>query len=63
MEFDPREDYSRYMWAPYTQMGDLAEDEPVVAVTGSGARIVDSLGREFIDGHAALWLANVGFGR
>ncbi len=63
MEFDPRRDYSRYMWAPYTQMGDLAEDEPVVAVGGSGARITDSLGREFIDGHAALWLANVGFGR
>ncbi len=63
MEFDPRQDYHRYMWAPYTQMGDLAEEEPIVAVDGDGATIVDSLGREFIDGHAALWLANAGFGR
>ncbi len=63
MESDPRKDYAQYMWAPYTQMGDLAEEEPIVAVDGDGATIVDSLGREFIDGHAALWLANAGFGR
>ena len=63
MESDPRKDYAQFMWAPYTQMGDLAEEEPIVAVDGDGATIVDSLGREFIDGHAALWLANAGFGR
>ncbi len=63
MNSDIRKDYARYMWAPYTQMGDLAEEEPIVAVDGDGATIVDSTGREFIDGHAALWLANAGFGR
>ncbi len=60
---DPRQDYRDYLWAPFTQMGDLAEEEPLVIVSGDGAVVTDNLGREFIDGHAALWLANVGFRR
>ncbi len=61
---DPREGYKRYLWAPFTQMGDIDEEiEPLVIVTGEGARVTDSQGKEYIDGHAALWLANVGFGR
>ncbi len=60
---DVREKYRQYLWAPFTQMGDLAEEEPVVVVSGKGAKVVDSLGREYIDGHGALWLCNVGYGR
>ena len=60
---DLRKDYERYMWAPFTQMGDLGEDEPLVIVSGEGARVVDTRGKSYIDGHGALWLANVGFGR
>ncbi len=61
---DPREGYKRYLWAPFTQMGDIDEEvEPLVIVSGEGARVTDSQGKEYIDGHAALWLANVGFGR
>jgi len=44
-------------------MGDLSEQEPVVIVSGQGAEVTDSLGRTFIDAHAALWLCNAGFGR
>ncbi len=60
---DVRQDYRDYLWAPFTQMEDLAEEEPVVVVGGDGAMVVDSLGREYIDGHGALWLSNVGVGR
>lgn len=60
---DLRDDYRKYMWAPFTQMGDLGEDEPLVVVGGEGAQVVDTEGKSFIDGHGALWLANVGFGR
>ncbi|MFO8060083.1 MAG: aspartate aminotransferase family protein [Bacillota bacterium] len=61
---DLRDAYTKYLWAPFTQMGDIDEEvEPLVIVSGEGARVTDSLGREYIDGHGALWLANVGFGR
>ena len=58
-----RTDYQQYLWAPFTQMGDLSDEEPVVMVSGKGAQVTDSRGRTFIDVHGALWLANAGFGR
>ena len=60
---DPREGYRKYMWAPFTQMGDLGGVEPLVIVGSEGSRVTDVEGREYIDGHGALWLANAGFGR
>ena len=60
---DPKEKYQKYLWAPFTQMGDLSDAEPLVIVSGEGATVTSSDGKVFIDGHAALWLANVGFGR
>src|SRR4029450_14108343 len=37
--------------------------EPMVFVQGRGATITDIQGREYIDGLAGLWDANVGHGR
>ncbi len=58
-----REDYHRYYWAPFTQMGDLAEEEPLVIVSGDGATVQNDAGDTFIDAHGGLWLVNAGFGR
>jgi len=58
-----KKDYHRYFWAPFTQMGDLSEDEPLVIVSGEGATVTNELGETFIDGHGGLWLVNAGFGR
>ncbi len=61
---DPRKKYQEYLWAPFTQMGDLDEEvEPLVIVSGEGSRVTNSEGKEFIDAHGALWLNSVGFGR
>lgn len=40
-----------------------AHQEPKVWVEGRGAIVVDSTGREYIDGLSALWNVNVGHGR
>ncbi len=60
---DLKDKYQKYLWAPFTQMGDLSDVQPLVIVSGEGATVTNSDGKVFIDGHGALWLANVGFGR
>jgi adenosylmethionine---8-amino-7-oxononanoate aminotransferase len=50
-------DDKRYVWHPFTSMGDWCapEHEPIVLVGGEGALVRDSLGREYIDGNASIW--------
>ena len=46
-----------YGWHPFTQMRDwcAAEHEPLVLVSGEGALLRDSEGREYIDGNSSIW--------
>ncbi len=50
-------DDKRYVWHPFTAMGDWCapEHEPIVLVGGEGAIVRDSRGREYIDGNASIW--------
>ncbi|MBC8036872.1 MAG: aminotransferase class III-fold pyridoxal phosphate-dependent enzyme [Rhizobiales bacterium] len=51
---------------PFTQLKDFASGalgEPRIVTSGSGIRIKDATGREFIDGFAGLYCVNVGYGR
>ena len=50
-------DDKRYVWHPFTSMGDWCapEHEPIVLVSGEGAIVRDSRGREYIDGNASIW--------
>ncbi|MBA3544117.1 MAG: adenosylmethionine--8-amino-7-oxononanoate transaminase [Chthoniobacterales bacterium] len=50
-------DDKRYVWHPFTAMGDWCapEHEPVVLVEGEGAIVRDSRGREYIDGNSSIW--------
>ncbi|MEO7319195.1 MAG: adenosylmethionine--8-amino-7-oxononanoate transaminase [Chthoniobacteraceae bacterium] len=44
-------------WHPFTQMRDWCapEHEPLVIVSGEGAILRDSAGREYIDGNSSIW--------
>lgn len=50
-------DDKRYLWHPFTAMGEWCapEHEPVVLVSGEGAILRDSRGREYIDGNSSIW--------
>jgi adenosylmethionine-8-amino-7-oxononanoate aminotransferase len=47
----------RHSWHPFTQMRDWCapEHEPLVLVSGHGALLRDSEGREYIDGNSSIW--------
>ena len=50
-------DDKRYLWHPFTAMGEWCapEHEPIVLVSGEGALLRDSCGREYIDGNSSIW--------
>lgn len=49
-------------WHGFADMHVVADHE-IVLVSGDGAVITDSNGRDYIDATAALWYCNVGYGR
>ena len=57
------QDDLRYRWHPYSSRQSVEELGPIVVVSGDGATVQDAAGRRYIDGHAGLWLMNVGWGR
>ncbi len=50
-------------WGPYTNMKSLAESGPTIITRADGVYVYDDRGRQYIDGHGGLWLANIGYGR
>lgn len=50
-------DDKRYVWHPFTSMGEWCapDHEPIVLVGGEGAIVRDSRGREYIDGNSSIW--------
>jgi adenosylmethionine-8-amino-7-oxononanoate aminotransferase len=49
------EDDRRYVWHPFTQMKQWEQSRPLVIAEGEGALLIDSDGREYIDGVSSLW--------
>ncbi|MGB8354201.1 MAG: adenosylmethionine--8-amino-7-oxononanoate transaminase [Chthoniobacteraceae bacterium] len=47
----------KHLWHPFTQMRDWCDpgNEPLVLVSGEGALLRDSEGREYIDGNSSIW--------
>ena len=58
-----KEAHLESIWSPFQQMQGLRGTGPVVFDRAEGVRIWDVEGREYLDGHGSLWLANVGYGR
>jgi len=51
------------LFHPFTSVADHLRDGPLVIVEGSGVRLKDIEGREYLDGMAGLWCVNLGYGR
>lgn len=50
-------------WGPYTSMKQMLDKGPLVIDRAEGVYVYDENGTKYLDGHAGLWLANVGYGR
>jgi len=46
-----------HIWHPFTQMRDWCapDHDPLVIVEGRGSRLIDSEGREYLDGNSSIW--------
>lgn len=53
----------RYMFHPFTALGDHEKNGPLVISKGEGVWLEDSNGNRYIDAMAGLWCVNVGYGR
>jgi adenosylmethionine-8-amino-7-oxononanoate transaminase len=51
------------LWTPFFQMETVRREGTVIFERAEGVRLWDVEGREYLDAHGSLWLANVGFGR
>jgi adenosylmethionine-8-amino-7-oxononanoate aminotransferase len=45
----------KYVWHPFTQMRDWLRREPIVIVSGRGAKLRDAHGREYLDANSSIW--------
>jgi L-2,4-diaminobutyrate transaminase len=53
----------RTQFHPFTAITDLMAEGPTVMASGSGVRVRDVDGNEYLDGMAGLWCVNLGYGR
>ncbi len=53
----------RSQFHPFTSINDLKADGPMMIESGSGVRVRDIQGKEYMDGMAGLWCVNLGYGR
>src|SRR3954451_12649986 len=44
-----------YLWHPFTQQRGWAQEEPLMIERAQGSMVVDTEGREYIDGTSSLW--------
>ncbi len=44
-----------HLWHPFTQQQGWTEEAPLVIERGEGSHVIDTEGRRYIDGNAALW--------
>ena len=45
----------KYLWHPFTQMKEWADEEPLIIERGEGATLFDTDGNAYIDGVSSLW--------
>ena len=51
------------LFHPFTSVADHLRDGPLVISEGSGVRVRDIQGKQYLDGMAGLWCVNLGYGR
>ena len=45
-----------YVWHPFTQMAEYADEAPLIVARGEGSYLVDVEGRRYLDGVSSLWV-------
>tara|TARA_A100001391_G_scaffold119169_4_gene81008 strand:+ start:5674 stop:7038 length:1365 start_codon:yes stop_codon:yes gene_type:complete len=53
----------RSQFHPFTSINDMKAEGPMLIESGSGVRVRDLNGKEYLDGMAGLWCVNLGYGR
>jgi L-2,4-diaminobutyrate transaminase len=53
----------QHVFHPFTVLAQHETAGPLMITSGSGAKVRDLAGREYIDGMAGLWCVNAGYGR
>jgi adenosylmethionine---8-amino-7-oxononanoate aminotransferase len=49
-------DDKAYLWHPFTQMAEYADEEPLIVAAGEGSYLIDVEGRRYLDGVSSLWV-------
>ena len=53
----PLEDWDRkYLWHPFTQMQEWAQETPLIIERGKGSALFDTEGRVYLDGTSSIWV-------
>ncbi|HOJ61427.1 MAG TPA: adenosylmethionine--8-amino-7-oxononanoate transaminase [bacterium] len=53
----------QYVWHPFTQMKEYAQEPPLIFARGEGAYLYDLHGNRYFDGNSSLWVNLHGHGR
>src|SRR3712207_8192370 len=59
---DPPTTGTTRFWHPFADMAAVSRSELIIE-RGEGVHVFDGEGRRYLDGTAALWYANLGYGR
>jgi adenosylmethionine---8-amino-7-oxononanoate aminotransferase len=46
----------RYLWHPFTQMQEWAQEEPLIIERGKGSYLIDTEGKKYLDGTSSIWV-------
>ena len=46
----------RYLWHPFTQMQEWEQEDPLIIERGKGSYLIDTEGRQYLDGTSSIWV-------
>ncbi len=46
----------RYLWHPFTQMQEWAQEDPLIIERGNGSYLIDTEGNKYLDGTSSIWV-------
>lgn len=46
----------QYLWHPFTQMQEWAQEEPLIIERGKGSYLIDTKGKKYLDGTSSIWV-------
>ena len=45
-----------YLWHPFTQMQEWEQEEPLIIERGKGSYLIDTEGKQYLDGTSSIWV-------